>query len=83
MTKTISSSHPWAGRQRRATRLAVQARAVSPGDPDYARWWQIVNDANADHHRTYQSRTTRPIPVVVLTPVVRSPEAGRGSTPGA
>ena len=64
-------------------RLSVHARPVNPGDLDYARLWRIVNDANADHYNTYQSRTTRPIPVVVLAPFDRSPGAGSGSTLGA
>jgi F420H(2)-dependent quinone reductase len=50
-----------------AERFAVHARAVTPGDPDYARLWRIVNEANGNYD-TYQSRTSRPIPVVVLTP---------------
>jgi F420H(2)-dependent quinone reductase len=66
-----------------AARLAVHARAVKPDDLDYARFWRIVNEANADHYNTYQRRTTRPIAVVVLAPFDRSPEAGRGSTVGA
>lgn len=40
-----------------------------PDDPDYARLWQIVNANNAHRYEAYQRRTTRPIPVVVLTPV--------------
>ena len=50
-------------------RLAATAVAVSPTDPDYARLWDIVNANNADRYNGYQSRTTRPIPVVRLRPV--------------
>ena len=39
-----------------------------PGDPDYARLWEIVNKDNKDRYDGYQKRTTRPIPVVGLTP---------------
>lgn len=49
-------------------RFAVTARPVLPDDPDYPRLWRIVNDNNADRYNAYQRRTSRPIPVVVLTP---------------
>ena len=49
-------------------RFAVTARPVLPGDPDYARLWQIVNDNNSNRYNTYQQLTSRPIPVIVLRP---------------
>ncbi len=49
-------------------RFAVTARPVLPDDPDYARMWQIVNKNNANRYVEYQKKTSRPIPVVVLTP---------------
>ncbi|BBY82534.1 hypothetical protein MPUL_36920 [Mycolicibacterium pulveris] len=49
-------------------RFAVTARPVLPDDPDYPRLWRIVNDNNANRYENYHKRTTRPIPVVVLTP---------------
>lgn len=49
-------------------RFGVTARPVLPDDPDYARLWQIVNTNNSNRYEAYQSRTSRPIPVVVLTP---------------
>ncbi len=51
-------------------RFAVKARPVLPEDPDYARLWQIVNTNkhNVNRYVEYQKKTTRPIPVVVLTP---------------
>jgi deazaflavin-dependent oxidoreductase (nitroreductase family) len=51
-------------------RFAVVARPVTPDDPDYARLWQIVNAMKGNRNRYigYQKRTSRPIPVVVLTP---------------
>ncbi len=48
-------------------RLAVTARAVLPDDPDYPRLWQIVNKNNGNRYTAYQQKTSRPIPVVVLT----------------
>lgn len=49
-------------------RFAVVAQPVLSTDPDYARLWRIVNANNADRYDGYQARTTRPIPVVRLTP---------------
>lgn len=49
-------------------RFAATATPVLPSDPDYARLWKIVNDNNSDRYDGYQARTTRPIPVVRLTP---------------
>jgi F420H(2)-dependent quinone reductase len=49
-------------------RFAVTARPVLPDDPDYARMWDMVNKNNANRYNDYQKKTTRPIPVVVLTP---------------
>jgi hypothetical protein len=46
----------------------VTAVPVLPDDPDYARLWRIVNANNADRYDGYQARTSRPIPVVRLTP---------------
>jgi F420H(2)-dependent quinone reductase len=49
-------------------RLNVTARPVLPDDPDYSRLWQIVNKNNQNRYIEYQKKTSRPIPVVVLTP---------------
>lgn len=49
-------------------RFPVTARIVAPGDADYTRLWDIVNANNRDWYRGYQTRTSRPIPVIVLTP---------------
>ncbi|KAA8967661.1 nitroreductase family deazaflavin-dependent oxidoreductase [Mycobacterium sp.] len=49
-------------------RFPVTAHPVTPGEPDYARLWRIVNDNNANRYEGYQRRTSRPIPVIVLTP---------------
>ncbi len=48
-------------------RFSATAKPVLPGDPDYARLWQIVNKNNANRYEAYQKKTSRPIPVVVLT----------------
>jgi deazaflavin-dependent oxidoreductase (nitroreductase family) len=52
------------GRERRK----AGSRVLGPSDPDYARLWKIVNENNGDRFSAYQSETSRPIPVVVLTP---------------
>ena len=49
-------------------RFGVTARVVGKDDPDYPRLWQLVNKPNANRYEGYQKRTTRPIPVVALTP---------------
>ncbi|AQT79126.1 nitroreductase [Mycolicibacterium litorale] len=49
-------------------RLAVTAHIVAPGDPDYARLWALCDSKNSGRYNAYQKRTTRPIPIVRLTP---------------
>jgi deazaflavin-dependent oxidoreductase (nitroreductase family) len=49
-------------------RFAVTAKQVNPDDTDYLRLWQIVNKNNANRYTAYQRKTSRPIPVFVLTP---------------
>lgn len=44
------------------------ARIVEASDPDYDRLWKIVNDNNRDRYSAYQRQTTRPIPVIAVTP---------------
>jgi F420H(2)-dependent quinone reductase len=44
------------------------ARVVEPQDPDYERLWKIVNENNRDRYYAYQEQTSRPIPVVAVTP---------------
>lgn len=45
-----------------------RSQVVTPSDPDYARLWKIVNAENSDRYSAYQEATSRPIPVVVVTP---------------
>jgi hypothetical protein len=44
------------------------SRVVGPSDPDYERLWKIVNENNGDRYTAYQEATSRPIPVVVISP---------------
>lgn len=52
------------GRQRRHG----VARVIEPSMPDYERLWKIVNQNNRDRYSAYQRQTSRPIPVVAITP---------------
>lgn len=47
---------------------SATARAVLPGDADYARFWAAVNKINSNRYEAYQRATDRPIPIVALTP---------------
>jgi F420H(2)-dependent quinone reductase len=49
-------------------RFAATARVVTPEDPAYPRLWAAVNDNNHGRYRRYQAKTSRKIPVVVITP---------------
>lgn len=49
-------------------RIPGTASALLPADADYARLWRLANDHNAHRYDSYQKLTSRPIPVVVLTP---------------
>jgi F420H(2)-dependent quinone reductase len=44
------------------------ARIVEPSDPSYERLWKIVNENNNDRYSAYQEKTSRPIPVIAVTP---------------
>jgi F420H(2)-dependent quinone reductase len=50
------------------TRTPATARALEQGDADYDRLWRLVNDNNHARYDAYQAGTTRPIPLVVLSP---------------
>jgi deazaflavin-dependent oxidoreductase (nitroreductase family) len=49
-------------------RFPATAAEIGLGDPDYARLWKLVNDKNSNRYDAYQQKTSRPIPVVALTP---------------
>ena len=46
----------------------AKARVIEQADPDYDRVWQVVNANNRDRYSGYQKQTSRPIPVVGITP---------------
>lgn len=47
-------------------RLKGRARIIDRSDADYARYWSLVNANNHGRYDGYQSRTKRPIPLVVV-----------------
>jgi F420H(2)-dependent quinone reductase len=49
-------------------RHPAAATVIEHDDPDYARVWKLVNDNNGGRYDAYQRQTSRPIPVVALTP---------------
>jgi F420H(2)-dependent quinone reductase len=49
-------------------RMPATARIIGADDPDYPRLWKLVNDNNSNRYDAYQSRTTRKIPIIALTP---------------
>lgn len=52
------------GRERRKG----AARVIGPSDENYERLWKVVNAHNRDRYSAYQKMTTRPIPIVAITP---------------
>jgi deazaflavin-dependent oxidoreductase (nitroreductase family) len=44
------------------------ARVIERSEPDYERLWKLVNENNRDRSTAYQQQTSRPIPVIALTP---------------
>jgi F420H(2)-dependent quinone reductase len=49
-------------------RRQATATVIEHDDPDYARVWKLVSENNGGRYDAYQRQTTRPIPVVALTP---------------
>jgi deazaflavin-dependent oxidoreductase (nitroreductase family) len=44
------------------------ARVIERGEPDYDRLWKLANDHNKNRYDAYQSKTGRPIPLLVISP---------------
>ena len=63
------------GRERRRAR----ARIVEPSDPDFEPLWRLVNENNRDRYSAYQKSTSRPIPVVAITPTSSQESASNAS----
>ena len=54
--------------QLKTVKSPATAHVVESGDEDYARLWDLVNAGNKNRYNGYQAKTTRPIPLVVVTP---------------
>ncbi len=50
------------------SRTTGTARVLESGDQGYERLWRLVNDNNHDRYNRYQAKTTRPIPLIVVSP---------------
>jgi deazaflavin-dependent oxidoreductase (nitroreductase family) len=56
-------------------KMTGTARIVDQEDADYRRLWRLVNDNNHDRYDGYQTKTARPIPVIVVAPKTVPPTA--------
>lgn len=61
-------ARPQVGVQVGRDRFPAVAAVVERGDDDYRRLWRLVNETNHGRYDRYQAKTSRPIPVVRLTP---------------
>jgi F420H(2)-dependent quinone reductase len=61
-------AHPEVEIQIGRDRQKASARIVGPANPDYERLWKIADEENRERYGAYQKQTSRPIPVVVITP---------------
>lgn len=59
--------------------VPVEAQVIAPDDPGFARAWGVVTDTYHERFPSYQARTSRPIPVVRLSPAA---SATGGAAPG-
>jgi F420H(2)-dependent quinone reductase len=53
-------------------RFAGRATVIDPTDADYQRLWELMNATNNRRYDAYQSKTSRPIPLVALVPNART-----------
>jgi deazaflavin-dependent oxidoreductase (nitroreductase family) len=49
-------------------RMPGVARVLEPGDQGYERLWRLANENNHDRYDGYQSKTSRRIPLIVVSP---------------
>jgi deazaflavin-dependent oxidoreductase (nitroreductase family) len=48
--------------------IVGRAAVVESADPDYQRLWELMNQTNNGRYDSYQAKTSRPIPLVAVTP---------------
>jgi len=61
-------AEPHVGVQIERRRFPAVATVVDRDEPDHPRLWRLVNEVNRGRYDGYQAKTSRPIPVVRLTP---------------
>lgn len=61
-------ANPHVGVQVGRRRFSAVATVVERGHADFARLWRSVNEVSRDRYDRYQAKTSRPIPLVRLTP---------------
>jgi deazaflavin-dependent oxidoreductase (nitroreductase family) len=61
-------ANPAAEMQIARTRTPVTATEIGHDDPEFERLWKLVNDNNGQRFAAYQTKTSREIPVVALSP---------------
>jgi deazaflavin-dependent oxidoreductase (nitroreductase family) len=64
-------AEPQVGVQIARRRFPARATVIEQGDEEFDRLWPLVNENNKGRYDRYQTRTSRPIPVVRLTPLER------------
>ena len=62
-------ARPQVGVQVGRERFPALATIVERDDDDYPRLWRLVNENNQGRYDRYQAKTSRPIPIVRLTPL--------------
>jgi F420H(2)-dependent quinone reductase len=48
--------------------LSGEAAVIGSSDPEYLHLWAVMNDTNHGRYDAYQAKTSRPIPLVAITP---------------
>jgi deazaflavin-dependent oxidoreductase (nitroreductase family) len=61
-------AHPHVEIQIARRRLRGNTAVIDATDPDYPRLWTLMNSTNHGRYDHYQSQTSRPIPLVAITP---------------
>jgi deazaflavin-dependent oxidoreductase (nitroreductase family) len=49
-------------------KMSATARVLEHGEADYDRLWRLVNENNHGRYDGYQTKTTRPISLIVVSP---------------
>lgn len=49
-------------------RTTANAAPIERGSPDYDRLWTLINEKSGNRYNGYQRKTSRPIPLLRLTP---------------